>query len=177
MEPLGCDPETAFEPNGLLDDLKKALDERALNAEMDHHLANGEAGDSCNGDGKKTVTTETNRIELDIPRDRQSTFDPQLIAKYQRRFPGFDEKIVSIYARGMSVRESVGHLRDLYGVDVSSLALLASGITQPPKAAFVTRLRPVRLLVQAARQLPDQSTTLWVEPSSTGDTPPPGRSE
>jgi putative transposase len=65
------------------------------------------------------VTTDSGRIDLEIPRDRQSTFDPQLIAKYQRRFPGFDEKIVSMYARGMSVREIVGHLRELYGVDVS----------------------------------------------------------
>ena len=54
-----------------------------------------------------------------IPRDRQSTFDPQLIAKYQRRFPGFDDKIVSMYARGMSMREIVGHLHALYGIDVS----------------------------------------------------------
>ena len=115
----GADPKTAFDPNGLLDDLKKALAERALNAEMDHHLANGEAGNSRNGYGKKTVVTDTARIELDVPRDRQSSFDPHLIAKYQRRFPGFDEKIISMYARGMSVREIVGHLRDLYGVDVS----------------------------------------------------------
>src|SRR5271163_4340544 len=115
----GADPKTAFDPNGLLDDLKKALAERALNAEMDHHLANGEAGNSRNGYGKKTVVTDTARIELDVPRDRQSTFDPHLIAKYQRRFPGFDEKIISMYARGMSVREIVGHLHDLYGVDVS----------------------------------------------------------
>ena len=92
----GADPKTAFDPNGLLDDLKKALAERALNAEMDHHLANGEAGNSRNGYGKKTVVTDTARIELDVPRDRQSTFDPHLIAKYQRRFPGFDEKIISI---------------------------------------------------------------------------------
>ena len=103
----------------MLDELKKALAERALNAEMDHHLATGEARNSRNGYGKKTVTTETSRIELDIPRDRRSTFDPQLITKYQRRFPGFDEKIISMYARGMNVREIVGHLRDLHGVDVS----------------------------------------------------------
>jgi putative transposase len=115
----GADPKTAFDPNRLLDDLKKALAERALNAEIDHHLANGEAGNSRNGYGKKTVITDTARIELDVPRDRQSTFDPHLIAKYQRRFPGFDEKIISMYARGMSVREIVGHLRDLYGVEVS----------------------------------------------------------
>jgi putative transposase len=116
----GADPKTAFDPNGLLDELKKALAERALNAEMDHHLAgeNG-AGNGRNGYGRKTVITETSRIELDIPRDRQSTFDPQLIAKYQRRFPGFDEKIISMYARGMSTREIVGHLRELYGIDVS----------------------------------------------------------
>ena len=115
----GADPKTAFNPNGLLDDLKKALAERVLNAEMDHHLVNGDGGNTRNGYGKKTVVTDTSRLELDVPRDRQSSFDPQLIAKYQRRFPGFDEKIISMYARGMSVREIVGHLRDLYGVDVS----------------------------------------------------------
>jgi transposase-like protein len=112
--------EEAFDPNGLLDELKEALAERALNAEMDHHLAgeNG-AGNGRNGYGRKTVITDTSRIELEVPQDRQSSFDPQLIAKYQRRFPGFDDKIVSMYARGMSVREIVGHLRELYGIDVS----------------------------------------------------------
>jgi putative transposase len=116
----GADPKTAFDPNGLLDGLKKALAERALNAEMDHHLTgDGGTGNSRNGYGRKSVITETGRIELDVPRDRQASFDPQLIAKYQRRFPGFDDKIVSMYARGMSTREIVGHLRELYGIDVS----------------------------------------------------------
>ena len=69
--------------------------------------------------GKKTVLTDTGKIEIEVPRDRRSTFDPQLIAKYQRRFPGFDDKIISMYGRGMSVREIQGHLRDLYGIDVS----------------------------------------------------------
>jgi len=118
----GADAKTAFDPNGLLDDLKKALAERALNAEIDHHL-DGEAvegrSNSRNGYGKKTVLTDTGRMELEVPRDRLSTFDPQLIAKYQRRFPGFDEKIVSMYARGMSTREIQGHLRELYGIDAS----------------------------------------------------------
>ena len=116
----GADPKTVFEPNGLLDDLKKALAERTLNAEMDHHLA-GEAGtgNSRNGYGRKTVVTDTGKIAVEVPRDRRSTFDPQLIAKYQRRFPGFDDKIISMYARGMSTREIVGHLHDLYGIDVS----------------------------------------------------------
>jgi putative transposase len=116
----GADPKTAFDPNGLLDGLKKALAERALNAEMDHHLTgDGGTGNSRNGYGRKSVITETGRIELEVPRDRQASFDPQLIAKYQRRFPGFDDKIVSMYARGMSTREIVGHLRELYGIDVS----------------------------------------------------------
>ena len=116
----GADPKTAFDPGGLLDDLKKALAERALNAEMDHHLAgeNG-AGNSRNGYGRKTVTTDTGRLDLSVPRDRQASFDPQLIAKYQRRFPGFDEKVISMYARGMSNREIVRHLHELYGIDVS----------------------------------------------------------
>ena len=114
----GADPKTAFAKDGLLDELKKALAERALNAEMDQHLASGE-GNSRNGYGGKTVLTGTGKIALEIPRDRLSTFDPQLIAKYQRRFPGFDEKIVSMYARGMSVREIQGHLRELYGLDAS----------------------------------------------------------
>src|SRR5512143_798356 len=116
----GADPKSAFDPNGLLDDLKKALAERALTAEMDHHLASDEGtGNGRNGSGRKTVLTDTGKIALDIPRDRQATFDPHLIAKYQRRCPGFDDKIVSMYARGMSVRDTVGHLRELYGVEVS----------------------------------------------------------
>jgi putative transposase len=115
----GADAATIFDPNGLLDGLKKALAERVLNAEMDHHLAGEELGNRRNGYGKKTVVTDTGQIELEVPRDRQARFDPQLIAKYQRRFPGFDDKIISMYARGMSTREIVGHLRDLYGIEVS----------------------------------------------------------
>jgi len=118
----GADAKTAFAKDGLLDELKKALAERALNAEMDHHLDGGEddgRANSRNGYGRKTVLTDTGKIDLAVPRDRLATFDPQLIAKYQRRFPGFDEKIISMYARGMSVREIQGHLRDLYGIDVS----------------------------------------------------------
>jgi putative transposase len=115
----GADPKTAFDPNGLLDELKKALAERALNAEMDHHLASEEADNRRNGYGRKTVVTDTGKLDLEVPRDRQASFDPQLIAKYQRRFPGFDDKIISMYARGMSTREIAGHLRDLYGIDAS----------------------------------------------------------
>lgn len=129
----GADPKTVFDPNGLIDDLKKALAERVLNAEMDHHLAGEEPSNRRNGYGKKRVITDTGQIELEVPRDRQARFDPQLIAKYQRRFPGFDDKIISMYARGMSTREIVGHSRDLYGIDVSPD--LISAVTDTYRAA------------------------------------------
>lgn len=116
----GSDAAAALDQGGLLDSLKKALAERALNAELDHHLGDeAQAGNSRNGYGRKTVVTDTGKIEIEVPRDRQGSFDPQLIAKYQRRFPGFDDKIISMYARGMSTREITGHLRELYGIDVS----------------------------------------------------------
>jgi putative transposase len=118
----GADPRAALADGGLLDGLKKALAERALNAELDHHLDGGEPDgrpNGRNGYGKKTVLTGTGRLELQMPRDRLASFDPVLIAKYQRRLPGFDEKIVSMYARGMSTREIQGHLRELYGLDIS----------------------------------------------------------
>jgi putative transposase len=122
------DPKTIFSSEGLLGELKKALAERVLNAEMDHHLADStqdevsegeKPGNRRNGYSKKTVLTENEAIDLAIPRDRHGNFEPQLIAKYQRRFPGFDDKLISMYARGMSVREIQGHLRDLYGIEAS----------------------------------------------------------
>jgi len=116
----GRDPRELFAKDGLLDDLKKALSERILNAELDEHL-DGEDGDGNrrNGSSKKTVLTGTSKLTIAVPRDREGSFDPKLIAKYQRRFPDFDAKIVSMYARGMSVREIRGHLEELYGIDVS----------------------------------------------------------
>jgi putative transposase len=118
----GRDPQTVFSKDGLFDELKLAVAERALNAEMDHHL-DGEAAEgrsnSRNGYGRKTVLTGTGKLPIAVPRDRLSTFEPQLIAKYRRRLPGFDDKVVSMYARGLSVREIQGHLAELYGIDVS----------------------------------------------------------
>ena len=117
----GSDAGAALQDGRLLDALKKALAERALNAEMDHHLdQGGQDNNSRNGYGRKTVTTDGGKIEIEVPRDRAGSFDPQLIAKYQRRFPGFDDKIISMYARGMSTREISGHLRELYGIDASA---------------------------------------------------------
>src|ERR1700712_5768775 len=146
----GSDAKTAFESNGLLDQLKKALAERALNAEMDHHLSGeGTAGNSRNGYGRKTVLTGSGSLELSIPRDRQSSFDPQLLAKYQRRFPGFDEKIVSMYARGMSTREIVGHLRELYGIEVSPdlISAVTDAVLEEVAAWQARPLEPVYPIV------------------------------
>ena len=101
-----------------------------LGAEMDVHLGKAcerQAGNHRNGTSRKTVDTVSERIVLDIPRDRQGRFDPVLIGKYQRRFPGFDENIVAMYARGMSTRDIQAHIEELYGIGVSSA--LVSAIT------------------------------------------------
>jgi len=118
----GSDPDKVFESEGLLDELKKALAERILDAEMDVHLESEaeQAGKNHrNGRSKKTVLTDSSALELSIPRDRHGHFEPQLIEKYRRRFPGFDEKIIALYARGMSTRDIQAHVRDLYGLVIS----------------------------------------------------------
>lgn len=118
----GRDPQELFAKDGLLDELKKALSERMLSAELDDHLENEGAEGAINrrnGSSRKTVLTGTSKVTLAVPRDRAGTFDPKLIAKYQRRFPDFDDKIISMYARGMTVREIRGHLEELYGIEVS----------------------------------------------------------
>jgi putative transposase len=117
-------PEGILGPGGLFDQLKKALAERALGAELTSHLA-AEASrpdaprNHRNGTTPKTVHTDTSALSLAIPRDRAGTFEPQLVRKHQRRLPGFDEKVISMYARGLTVREMQGHLAELYGVEVS----------------------------------------------------------
>lgn len=118
----GRDPKTVLDSGGLIGDLKKALAERMLGAEMDVHLdAEAAAGiaNHRNGSSSKTVLTPEGPMELSIPRDRHGRFDPALIAKYRRRFPGFDDKIIALYARGMSTRDIQAHVRELYGIEVS----------------------------------------------------------
>ena len=114
----------------LATELKKALAERMLGAEMDVHLGEAseqEEGNHRNGTSRKTVDTGSERMVLDIPRDRQGRFDPVLIGKYQRRFPGFDEKIIAMYARGLSTRDIQAHIEELYGIEVSPA--LVSAVT------------------------------------------------
>ena len=119
-------PEDLTGENGLFKQLKKALIERALGAELTEHLgyekgdpAGRGSGNSRNGTSSKTILTEDGEIEITVPRDRAGSFEPQLIAKGQTRFDGFDDKILSLYARGMTVREIQGHLAELYGAEVS----------------------------------------------------------
>src|SRR6266436_9292429 len=119
-------PEDLTGADGLFKQLKKALIERALGAELSHHLgyekgdpAGRGSGNSRNGSSAKTILTEEGEIDISVPRDRAGSFEPLLIAKGQTRFDGFDEKILSLYARGMTVREIQGHLAELYGTEVS----------------------------------------------------------
>ena len=111
LEKHGISPEAVLGENGLIAQLKKRVVERALAGELTHHLgyAKGEAPEEVdnhrNGYSKKTVVGESGAMEIEIPRDRSGSFDPLLIAKGQKRFEGFDEKIIAMYARGMTVRE------------------------------------------------------------------------
>jgi len=118
----GQDPATVLRSDGLLGELKKALAERMLNTEMDVHLdseAEQATGNHRNGSSQKTVRSEDGELVLSIPRDRHGRFDPALIPKYRRRFPGFDQKIIALYARGMSTRDIQAHVGELYGVSIS----------------------------------------------------------
>jgi putative transposase len=128
----GQRPEDIVGETGLLKQLTKALLERVMQAEMTNHLgyekhdpAGYKSGNSRNGKTKKTLTGE---IELETPRDREATFEPKMVAKHQTRFVGFDDKIISMYARGMTTREIEGHLKEMYGVDVSPA--LVSQVTE-----------------------------------------------
>ena len=115
------DAKDMFDKDGLVDELKKALSERILNAELDEHLdGDGAEGESNhrNGYSKKSVLTGTWEMTLAVPRDRAGTFDPDLIAEYQRRFPDFDNEVISMYARGMTVWEIRGRIEELYVVDL-----------------------------------------------------------
>jgi putative transposase len=119
-------PEDLTGDDGLFKQLKKALIERVLGAELTDHLgyekgdpAGRKTGNSRNGHSSKTVLTEDGAMDLQVPRDRAGSFEPQLVPKGQTRLDGFDGKIISLYARGLTVREIQGHLQDLYGVEVS----------------------------------------------------------
>jgi len=123
----GDNPEAVIGKNGLLKLLTKRLVERAMESEMDDHVGYSKhsssgtnSGNSRNGRSRKIITGEFGEAEIEIPRDRNGEFEPQIIKKHQRRFEGFDNKIISMYSRGMSTREIRSHLEEIYGVDVSA---------------------------------------------------------
>jgi len=112
-------------PGGLLAQLTKRLVERAMEAELTEHLGYephqeppGGAGNTRNGSTPKTLITDQGRVPIDAPRDRDSSFEPQIVRKRQRRFKGFDEKILALYSRGLSTRDIEAHLEEMYGVKV-----------------------------------------------------------
>ena len=119
----GEDPASVMRQDGLLGELKKALLNRMMAAEFDQHLTEDRASNAGknhrNGSTRKRVLAGDGHVEVTIPRDREARFDPVLIGKYQRRLPDFDDKVISMYARGMSTREIQGHLEEIYGAEVS----------------------------------------------------------
>ena len=119
-------PEDLLGPGGLLKQLTKALVERAMDAELTEHLGYDKhdpggrgSGNNRNGRSKKTLKTERGEIPIEVPRDRNGSFEPVIVPKGDTHFDGFDDKILSMYARGMTVRDIQGHLHELYGTEVS----------------------------------------------------------
>jgi transposase-like protein len=119
-------PEDLIGENGVLKQLTKLLVEKALEAELADHLGHGKnepvenvAGNTRNGKSRKTLKGEFGELPIEIPRDRHGTFEPQLIPKHQTHWASFDDKILSLYARGMTVREIQSHLEEMYGTEVS----------------------------------------------------------
>src|ERR1700681_46688 len=119
-------PEDIIGENGLLKELTKAILQRALEAEMTDHLGyvkhdppGHHRGNARNGKSPKTLKGDFGELDLETPRDRKATFDPKIVAKGQTRWTGFDDKIISMYARGMTTREIQGHLEEMYNIEVS----------------------------------------------------------
>jgi putative transposase len=142
-------PEEIVGENGLLKQLTKALVERALQAELTTHLgyekhspAENEQGNTRNGSSSKRLKGEFGTVEIEVPRDRQASFEPKLVAKGQTRFAGFDDKILSLYARGMTTREIQGHLEEMYQVEVSP-ALISNVTDAVMEEVKAWQMRPL----------------------------------
>jgi len=126
LDELVTGPMTQSDLETMFRSLKKAVIERAMSAEMSEHLGYepgqgkpAEATNHRNGTSGKTVITDTGPVRIEVPRDRQGSFEPRIVGKHERRFTGFDDKIVAMYARGMTVREIQGYLLEMYGTEVS----------------------------------------------------------
>ncbi len=127
LEQLIPGPVTPAELEGIFQQFKKSVLERALGAEMSHHLGyasgqakpEGAAANHRSGKSAKTVLTDAGALRIDVPRDRAGTFEPQLIPTHHTRWAGFEDKIISLYSRGMTVRAIQAHLKEMYGTEVS----------------------------------------------------------
>lgn len=145
-------PEDLIGENGLIKQLTKRLVERALQAEMAEHLGHAKnqsianpAGNTRNGKSNKTLKGDFGELPIEIPRDRHGSFEPQIVTKHQTRWSGFDEKIVSLYARGMTVREIQSHLEEMYGAEVSP-TLISSVTDAVMEDAKAWQARPLDAL-------------------------------
>jgi putative transposase len=145
-------PEDLIGEQGLLKQLTKALVERAMQAELTHHLgykkhdlAGRGSGNARNGTSKKTLQGDFGEAEIEVPRDRNGSFQPQIVPPHERRFLGFDDKILSLYARGMTTREIQGHLQEVYGVEVSPslISTVTDAVIEEVKA---WQMRPIEPL-------------------------------
>jgi putative transposase len=149
-------PEDLIGENGLLKQLTKLLVEKALDAELTEHLGHDRhesvanaSGNTRNGKSKKTLKGEFGELPIDIPRDRHGSFEPQLIPKHQTRWTGFDDKIISLYARGMTVREIQAHLQEMYGTEISPslISSVTDAISEEVKAWQARPLDPIYPIV------------------------------
>jgi putative transposase len=149
-------PEDLIGETGLLKQLTKALLERALGAELTQHLgyekhnpAGYNSGNSRNGATAKTVKGDFGEIVVETPRDRNASFEPQILPKHQTRFDGFDDKILSMYSRGMTTREIQGHLQQMYGVEVSPtlISTVTDAVMDEVKAWQSRPLEPIYGLI------------------------------
>src|ERR1700683_5297060 len=149
-------PEDVIGENGLLKQLTKALLERAMSAELTNHLgyeksdpARYHSGNSRNGTTSKTLKGDFGEMNIETPRDRNGSFEPQIIKKHQTRFDGFDDKILSMYARGMTTREIQGHLEEMYGVEVSPTLVseVTDAVMEEVKAWQNRALEPLYAIV------------------------------
>lgn len=145
-------PEDLIGENGLLKLLTKKLVERALQAEMAEHLGHAKndtvanpTGNTRNGKSKKTLKGDFGELPIEIPRDRHGSFEPQIVTKHQTRWTGFDDKILSLYARGMTVREIQSHLEEMYGAEVSP-SLISSVTDAVMDEAKAWQARPLDAL-------------------------------
>lgn len=149
-------PEDLIGENGLLKQLTKALVERALEAELTEHLGHAKhdpitnpSGNARNGKSRKNLKGDFGELPIEIPRDRHGSFEPQIVAKHQTRWTGFDDKIISLYARGMTVREIQSHLEEMYGTEVSPslISSVTDAVADEVKAWQSRPLEPIYPIV------------------------------